>query len=197
MSEHSHVIPNEWLALYYDGELDSRRREQVEAHLPACVLCQQELAALQALSTALAIDRLPENALTTQSARLAWRELEPRLPGRGTSTSSLLRWLPGIGLLMANVFVQFIAAVSLGVMLAAGQLGWIAWPIQWLDRALSGWLFGWITWLLPIQEGGWGLSLFLIIVSAWLAVLYLAWLVYVRLDRPSPAIQPMVRSGSS
>ncbi len=195
MSEYAHVIPNEWLALYYDGELDSRRRAQVEAHLPACLLCQQELAALQALSTALAVDRLAENALTTQSARLAWRELEPRLPERGTSTSSLLRWLPGIGLLMANVFVQFIAVVSVMAMFVAGRLGWVALPIAWLDRALSDWLLGWIAWLLPIQTGGWGLALCLIILSAWLAVLYLAWLVYVWQSRPSLPMQPMKTLG--
>lgn len=188
MSEHSHAIPNEWLALYYDGELDAKRREQVEAHLPVCVLCQQELATLKALSDVLAVDRFAENALASQSAR---SELEPRLTERGTATSSLLRWLPGIGLLVANVSVQFIAVVSVVVMLAAGQLGWIAQPIEWLDRALSGWLLGWITWLLPIQGDGWGLSLFLIILSAWLAVLYLAWLVYMWLDRQSQAMQPM------
>lgn len=188
MSEHRHTIPNEWLALYYDGELDAQRREQVETHLPVCVSCQQELAALQALSSILAVDRVDENALASRSVRSAWRELEPRLPERAVVTP-LLRWLPGIGLLIATVFVQFIAVVSAVVTLAAGQLGWISQPVSWLDRALSGWLLGWITWLLPVPESGWGLVLFSIILSAWLAVLYLAWLGYIWLERHQPVVQ--------
>ncbi len=190
MSEH--VIPNEWLALYYDGELDAKRREQVEAHLLVCVACQQELVALKALSNALAVDQLNPDALTNRSA---WRELEPRLPERGKATPSLLQWLTGIGLLIASVSVQFIAIVSLVVMLAAGQLGWIVQPMGWLDDVLSDWLLGWIAWLLPSQVSGWGLSLFLIILSAWLAVLYLAWLVYMWLSRQSQMMQPMKTLG--
>jgi Putative zinc-finger len=186
MSEHPHAIPNEWLALHYDGELDAKRRQQVEAHLPTCAACQRELAALKALSGALAVDRLADDALVSRSARFAWCELEPRLPERTVAASPLLQWLPGIGLLMANVFVQLIAVAGV-VMLVAGQLSWIAQPVAWVDDALFDWLLGWLAWLVPAQWSGWGLSLFLVVLSAWLAVLYLAWLGYVWLERQRPA----------
>ncbi len=185
MTEHPHAIPNEWIALYYDGELDTLRREQVEAHLQLCGACQQELAALKGLSRLLAVDRLGEDALADRSVRSAWRELEPRLPERAAAAPSLLQWLPGVGLLIASVLVQFIAVASV-VLLAASQLGWIAPPVDGLDRALSGWLLGWIMWLAPAPWSGWGLSLFLVILSAWLAVLYLVWLAYVWMDRRQP-----------
>ena len=187
MNEYSHAISNEWLALYYDGELDAKRREQVEAHLPACTACQRELAALKALSGALAVDRLAANALVSRSARFAWRELEARLPERAVAASPLLKWLPGMGLLMANVMVQFIAVVGVAVMLVGSQLSWIAQPVAWVNDVLFDWLLGWLTWLLPAQWSGWGLSLFLVILTAWLAVLYLAWLGYMWLDRQRPA----------
>jgi hypothetical protein len=185
MSEHPHAIPNEWLALYYDGELDARRRQQIEAHLPTCAACQRELAALKELSGVLIADRVADDAVMSRSA--FWRELEPRLPERTVTASPLLQWLPGIGLLMANVFVQFIAVVGVVVMLVAGQLSWIAQPVAWLNDALFDWLLGWLTWLLPARWSGWGWSLSLVVLSAWLAVLYLAWLGYVWLERQRPA----------
>ncbi len=189
MTERSNAIPSEWLELYYDGELDSRRREQVEAHLMVCLSCQQELAALRELSSLLAADQLGQDVPTSQSVRAAWSKLEPRLPERTAAGPSLLRWLPGLGLVIATVLVQFIAVVSVVIMLAASQLGWIAPWVDWLDAALSDWLLGWIVWLLPVSWSGWGLSLFLVILSAWLAVLYLAWLGSVWIERRQPAIQ--------
>jgi anti-sigma factor RsiW len=188
MSEHPHAISNEWLALYYDGELDAKRREQVEAHLPTCTACQRELAALKALSGALAGDQMAADTLRSRSARSAWRELEPRLPERAVVASPLLKWLPGMGLLMANVVVQFIAVVGSAVMLVGGQFSWFAQPVAWVNDVLFDWLLGWLTWLLPARWSGWGLSLFLVILTAWLAVLYLAWLGYMWLDRQRPAM---------
>ncbi len=188
MSEPQHVIPNEWLGLYYDGELGITRREQVEVHLLSCVDCQGELAALKALSRALAVDRLSTPEITV---RFTWAELESRLPERAKPGISLLQWLPGIGLLIVNVMVQFIAVASVVVMFMAGQLGGIARSVAWLDLALSEWLLGGITWLLPAQWSNWGLSLFLVVVSAWLAVLYLLWLSSMWLKRGSLASQSM------
>lgn len=189
MTEHSHAIPSEWLVLYYDGELDTRRREQVETHLTACVSCQQELAALRELSSLLAVDRVGQDVPASQSVRAAWRELEPRLAERTAAEPSVLRWLPGFGLVIATVLVQFIGAVSVVEMLAASQVGWILPSWDWLDHALSDWLLGWIVWLLPVSWSGWGLSLFLVILSAWLAVLYVAWLGYLWMERGQPATQ--------
>jgi anti-sigma factor RsiW len=189
MNAESHEIPNEWLALYYDGELDAVRREQVQAHLPGCEPCRQELAALEALSRALAVDRIDEAALGSRSALAAWRELEPRLPERTAPAPAILRWLPGLGLLMGSVLVQFVGVASWVVALAAGQFGWVAPSTDWLNDALSGWALGWFAWLVPAQWSGWGLSLLLVVVSAWLAVLYLGWLAFVWLQHPSQAMQ--------
>jgi hypothetical protein len=189
MSEHPHAISNEWLALYYDDELDAKRREQVEAHLPACTACQRELAALKALSGALASDQMAADTLMSRSARSAWRELEPRLPERAVVASPLLKWLPGIGLLMANVMVQFIAVVGVAVMLVGGHLSWIAQPVAWVNDVLFDWLLGWLTWLMPAQWSGWGVSLGLAILSAWLAVLYLIWMGWMWLERRRPVMQ--------
>ncbi len=189
MSERPHAIPIEWLALYYDGELDAQRLEQVAAHLSSCAECQRELAGLKALSRVLAVDRLADNALTSRAVHAAWNEFESRLPERAPNGPAL-GWLPGIGLLIANVAVQFVAVVSVAVMLAANRLGGMAPSLAWLDRALSDLLLGWIVWLLPAQWSDWGLSLLLIMLSAWLAVFYLAWLAYMWLHRqPPPALQ--------
>jgi hypothetical protein len=187
MSERPHAIPKEWLAAYHDGELDETRRQQLEAHLPTCASCRQELAALESLSNVLAVDQLADGALTSLPA--FWRRLEPQLPDRAPATLSLVRWLPGIGLLMANVLVQFIAIAGVAVMLVAGQLSWMGQLVAWVDDALFDWLLGWLTWLVPAQWSGWGLSLFLVVLSAWLAVLYLAWLGYVWLDHRRPVVR--------
>lgn len=185
MSEHA--IPVEWLALYHDGELDQARRQQVEEHLPGCLVCQRELAALQSLSEALGVDRLPEEAWAKRS--VFWRELEPQLPERTATSAAPIRWLPGVGLLVANGLVQFVAAAGVAVTLVASQFPWIAQPVGWLSRALAGWWLGWLAWLLPDQWIGWGLPLFLVALSAWLVVLYLAWLSYVWRHRQMSAVR--------
>ena len=195
MNEHPHAIPQEWLGLYYDGELDATRRAQVQAHLLTCADCRHELNALNALSNVLAGDRLADPALTGRPVQLAWSEFEQRLPERTATGTPLLQWLPGIGLLMANIAVQFIAVLSVGLMFMAGRQGGLASAASWLDRVLSDWLLGWLTWLLPASWSGWGLSLFLVILSAWLAVLYLAWLSSVWLHRQSPVLQPVEMPG--
>jgi anti-sigma factor RsiW len=176
MSEHPHAIPNEWLAAYYDGELDETRREKVEAHLPTCASCRQELATLKSCSDALAVDRLPDDTLTSRAE--FWRKLESQLPDRAAVEQSPLRWLPGIGLLLINGLVQFGAAVSTVVMLIAGLLPGETQPLTWLSRAAASSVMGWLTWLLPDQWNGLGLAAFFVVISAWLTVLYLAWLGY-------------------
>jgi anti-sigma factor RsiW len=190
MIEHPHAIPNQWLTLYYDSELDASRREQVEAHLATCAVCQRELAALKALSSTLAVDQLADSAVT--SPPTFWHKLEPQLPDRAPVTLSPVRWLPGIGLLLINGLAQFGAAVSVVVILVAGQLPWATRPATWLGRAILGWMWGWPAWLLPAQWSDLGAVLFFVVVSAWLAVLYLAWLGYVWRSRWQPAMRPTV-----
>jgi len=187
MSERPHAIPNEWLTAYYDGELDETRREKLEAHLLTCVSCRQELAVLKSMSNALAVDRFPDDALVGRAE--FWRKLESQLPDRVAVERSPLRWLPGIGLLLINGLVQFGAAVSAVVMLVAGLLPWEAQPLTWLSRAAASSVMGWLTWLLPDQWSGLGLAAFFVVISAWLAVLYLAWLGYVWRYRWHPAVR--------
>jgi anti-sigma factor RsiW len=187
MSEHPHAIPNEWLAAYYDGELDEIRREKVESHLLTCVSCQQELAALKSLSNALAVDRLSDDARVSRAE--FWRKLESQLPDRAPVVQSPLRWLPGIGLLLINGLVQFGAAASVVVMFVAGLLPWKAQPLTWLSRAAASSVMGWLVWLLPDQWSGLGLAAFFVVISAWLMVLYLAWLGYVWRYRWHPAVR--------
>ena len=170
-----HAIPVEWLAQYRDGELGAARRQQVEEHLLSCAACQRELDTLRALSEMLVVDRLPQDVLTDQPA--FWGQVRSQLPARSAASMSPVKWLPGIGLLVANGLVQFLAAASVVVLLV--QLPGLAGPLTWLDRALAGWLFGGLAWLLPLSLSSWGLVLVLVGLSAWLAVLYLVWLAYV------------------
>jgi len=190
MSNYPHAIPNEWLVAYHDGELDDTRRAQLEAHLSTCALCQRELTALQSLRGVLDVDRLPGGALASQAA--FWRKLEPRLPDRAPVTLSPVRWLPGISLLLASGLVQFGAAASIVVMLAASRLSWAADPLAWLDRTVASFVIGWPTWFLPDQWMGVGLAACVVVVNAWLAVLYLVWLGYAWRYRWQTAVRPIM-----
>jgi anti-sigma factor RsiW len=187
MSGYLHEIPPEWLAAYRDGELDGARRGVVEAHLPGCASCRQELAALQSLSDALAVDRLPDSVVTRHAA--LWRRLEPQLPDRAPATLSPVGWLPGISLLLVGGLVQFTAAVVAVVMLIDGRAPWAADSLAWLGRVAAGALVGWLAWLLPERWVGLGLTGGLVILSAWLAALYLAWLCYAWRYRWRPAVR--------
>jgi anti-sigma factor RsiW len=187
MSEHPHTIPNEWLAAYHDGELDETRREKVEAHLPTCASCRQELATLKSCSDALAVDRLPDDALVSRAE--FWCKLESRLPDRVSVEQSPFRWLPGIGLLLINGLVQLGAAVSAVVMIIVSLLPSETQPLTWLSRAAASLVMGWLTWLLPDQWSGLGLAAFFVVISACLAVLYLAWLGYIWRYRWHPAVR--------
>ena len=185
MNTYSHPIPAEWLSAYYDGELDAARRAQVEAHLPGCADCQRELAELKALNEALATDTLDAGTLTDPGA--FWNNLKPqladRLPTRPAAAqisaqSILLRWLPGIGLLLLNGAVQVGAVVGTLFMLISTQLPAAPAWVSRLDRLAAASTLGWLTWLVPVNLSGVGLFAFWLIISAGLAVPYLAWLGY-------------------
>jgi len=188
MSALTHPIPAEWLTAYHDGELDARRRQQVEAHLPECAECRRELEALQALRQVLASEPVPA-ARTTPEA--FWRGVQTQLPERpaaaahrkltaapvGTS-QMLLRWSPGILLLLLNGVVQVAAVGGAAFLLLATALQWTpAWAVPML-QLVSGLTLGLPTWLLPANWGGWELLGFWLIVTAELGVLYVAWLGY-------------------
>ena len=188
MSGYPHTIPHEWLAAYHDGELDGARRAEIEVHLLDCEECRQELAALQSLSEALAVDRLPDGALTSHAA--LWRKLEPQLPDRGVSvTLSPVTWLPGISLLLVGGVVQFTAVAVTIVMLIDGRASWAADSLAWLGHVAASALVGWLAWLLPERWVGLGLAGVLVILTAWLAVLYLVWLCFAWRHRPASAMR--------
>lgn len=178
-----HPIPAEWLSAYYDGELDATRTALVEEHLPGCEACQHTLAELKLLSGLLAEDTLADDAIS--APHTFWQAVEPQLPEQevnvfeGDLSKIIMRWLPGLGLLLMNGLVQ-VAGVAVTVWLVlAPNL-----PVRpnWmgaLDNLAVGSILGLPAWLLPMD---WinvlgGFALF-VTVSAGLAVLYLAWLGY-------------------
>lgn len=187
----THAIPDSWLAAYYDGQLDPARRRQVEAHLPGCPACQHQLDELKALSSALLAGQLGGGTLGPWPA--FWQGVESRLPARQPARLSPLEWLPGIGLLLANGLLQAGAAASLvwSVLLVTGQLAWSGPLAAHLDQAAASLLLGWPAWLLPIEWGGLGLSLFFVAASAGAAIVYLAWLAYEWRYRWRPAARSL------
>ena len=184
MSPFAHPIPDEWLTAYHDGELDPARRRQVEAHLPGCAACRQSLAELGALRLALAADALPSAAA---GAEEVWPRVQPQLPPRPAARALpaplgprpvVLRWLPGIGLLLLNGAVQVLGVGLTLLLLGAGALAQApAWAAG-LVQLVSATTLGWLGWLVPADWGGWLLIGFWLVLSVELAVLYLAWLGY-------------------
>ncbi len=190
MSPFAHAIPDEWLTAYHDGELDAARRRQVQAHLPGCAACRQALAELGALRLALAADELtPAAALA--GAEEFWQRVQPQLAARPAARplpaplsprQVVLRWLPGIGLLLLNGVVQVLGLGLTLLLLGAGTLAqapaWTAGLAQLAAGALGATTLGWLGWLVPADWGGWLLIVFWLLLSIELAVLYLAWLGY-------------------
>jgi hypothetical protein len=52
-------------------------------------------------------------------------------------------------------------------------------------------VMGWLAWLLPDQWSGLGMATFFVVMSAWLAVLYLVWLGYAWRYRRQAAVRPI------
>ena len=115
MSEHA----MEWLAQYYDGELNGARLHQVETHLAECTTCQDELDALSNLSNLLRLDSAPrpitppERFVAQVGLRLpAWRPT--RLPAHISKPRSrpLGWWLFPVGVLGMQAFLQAVLTVT-------------------------------------------------------------------------------------
>ena len=69
-----------WLSAYLDGELDDRRRSEMDAHLAICSDCREELAALQRTSAVLRCWQTPEvdpQLSVTFTERLAKHAAQP------------------------------------------------------------------------------------------------------------------------
>jgi anti-sigma factor RsiW len=181
MSLKPHPIPAEWLSAYYDGELDAARTAQVEAHLPGCLSCQQALAELSMLSETLEAGGLDDDGTEPTAF---WQTLESQLPDRAPTATAvnggaaLRRWLPGIGLLVINGLVQVVGGATVIGLIFLPQLPADSNWLSALNNLVLGTVLGWPAWLLP---AGWidlGVTLFFVMISAGLAVLYLAWLGY-------------------
>jgi len=178
----THPIPSEWLMAYYDGELDKARQKQVEAHLAECPECRRELGEMRSLSQVLGSDELPQAELT--GAATFWQGVQSQLPERRPAAApaerhrALLRWSPGIGLLLINGLLQVAAAAGTVLLLVPSRLwslpDWAGFGYQIAaDSSL-----GWLAWLVPGSFSWLGLVLWWLTLSAGLAVLYLAWLGY-------------------
>ena len=107
----NHVI--EWLNAYLDGELKGNRLQQVEEHLAACEVCQNELDSLQSLSGLL--QTVP--ALEFPSPERFATQVNLLLPQKRTATpnSQLFEigwWMIPVGLLAVWVLIS--TAVLLG-----------------------------------------------------------------------------------
>ena len=187
MNPFAHPLSDEWLMAYHDGELDPARRRQVEAHLPECAACRQTLAELGALSLALAAADLP----TAAGAQEFWQRVQPRLPPQPAPRARpaplsprqvVLRWLPGIGLLLLNGAVQVfglgLTLLLLGASTLAQAPAWTGGLGRLAGAILGAATLGWLGWLVPADWSGWLLIGFWLLLSVELAVLYLAWLGY-------------------
>jgi anti-sigma factor RsiW len=182
MSENAHPIPTAWLAAYYDGELEPARREQLEAHLAVCAECQSELAALRSLSETLTTDELTGEALSDGAT--FWQALERRLPDRTPASAALparnvlVRWLPGISLLVLNGALQTAALAATALMFVLPQVRPAAAWSQGVNSLATGVTLGWLAWLLPAAWTGLGIFMAVAALSASLMIAYMAWLAY-------------------
>ncbi len=130
----------EWIGLYYDGELPDERRRQVESHLLECPTCRAELAALEQLSRLLQADPAP--AARTSPERFA-AQVRLRLPGRAQAQRLRAQWLRRLwwlipfGVLGAQAFFHAALIVSALVWLALA-LNQALPPAAWASPAAFG-----------------------------------------------------------
>lgn len=187
----------EWLGAYHDGELSDERRAWVEAHLPTCPDCQQELAELRALSDLLQIEPapLPSPARTRALTDAVLAQLPPAHP---TAWQRILRisarYAP-IGFFAAWAFIQAVIWVSgvlmWGLRFIPGAQGALAALLPLASSpagAPDGWLFNALgsavdfsglrealDWLSPLLWAS-PLGLFGLALAVLLGILFMAWL---------------------
>lgn len=116
MSEHV----KQWvIAAYADGELADPQRQQVAAHIAACVVCQADLESVRALSRLLQTDVLPGQSVAQQEAFAAAvlaRLSRPQRPLWVRAMHLSWRYAP-VGLFAVWAFVQVVLGIS-GVLLS-------------------------------------------------------------------------------
>ncbi len=182
MNKNAHPIPSEWLTAYYDGELDVVRQAVVASHLLTCAECRRELEALRSLSEALSADKVDSSALTDDVA--FWQTLEARLPNRKPASARagnrniVVRWLPGLSLLVLYGAIQVAALIGTGLMLVLGSTAHLPSWTQGLDRLAASATLGWLAYSWPTELFGLGFFAMFVALSGGLALAYLAWLAY-------------------
>jgi len=125
------------LGAYLDGELGSKQLHKVEAHLAECLVCQEEYAALQALSATLQEAPLPdfpspERLATNVALRL------PRRPSAPTHNIILnvSWWLVPVGLIITWIFISTTFLAS-DLVTAAHDWGLLNSASDWLGSSSS------------------------------------------------------------
>ncbi len=143
MSEHV----TEWLGIYLDGELDGRRRHQVEEHLEKCAACRAELAELRSLSnvlqetspaeSAMRADRFAANLVLQLHARETAGSLPRHAPAPQPSPSLGAAWWLVPALLLA-AWVSFQVFLNTSTLaLLAGRAGLFGNVASWLPGGVG------------------------------------------------------------
>ena len=130
-----HVL--DCLGAYLDGELNSHRRQKVEAHLKECAICRSEFAGLQQISsllqTAPAPDFLPAEQFT---ARLALQLPRREFAEKPAKRVSLLWWLVPAVLLFAWFLIQTALSVN-GVITVMNQANLVEGTARFFSQSSS------------------------------------------------------------
>ncbi len=131
-----HVI--ELLGAYLDGELHNGQLRRVTAHLDECQSCQEEYAALRALSLTLKEAPLPDfPSLERFAADVALRlPRKPVVPVRRKALE-IGWWLAPVGLIATWIFISTIFVVS-DMVSAANGFGLLSSASDWLVTGSSG-----------------------------------------------------------
>lgn len=128
----------EWLNAYLDGELNSSRLPQVEAHLSDCQVCQMELESLEKVSGLLHEVPTPEFTSPEQFAA----QVILRLPHQQAAPleNRMLEigwWMIPVGLLAAWIFTGTSFFIS-DILSAANALGLLSGITEWMAFGPSG-----------------------------------------------------------
>jgi hypothetical protein len=178
----------EWLNAYLDGELNSSRLPQVEAHLSDCQVCQAELESLQRVSGLL--HEVPTPEFTSPEQFTA--QVNLRLPHQHAvplenRVLEIGWWMIPVGLLGTWIFIGTSFFIS-DILSAANALGLLSGITDWMAFGPSNGIYLSATLgqsgLLSGNSLNWAesteaftrMSLPQIILQISIALLYLGWI---------------------